>query len=482
MATAAADSPTSTMFDPEVVTELRRQFDSADVDGNGTLDAHEACLTFAKHMSPNEEPERLKRTADTLRNQMDADRSGTISFDEYCFRFGRKYQMELARKRRLGMNNSGSGDGVAGAATVETGTDVPFRAAKADDELQRQREALEREREALRREREDLQKERECGGGTTGGPTPSLSVGSRVTLGGLRGAAELNGRIATVLRFDSVSGRFVVDLEGGGGQKSLRPENLTPIASTTARDGVSGNAGGGVNDGSRASSGSGFAQGALEHVKAGFGKALAHFQIWLAGYEWWQLLLGAAVVLLFVLTWFQVSNRYTGGRSARGGSYSEPRFGSGDDMRNYGDDKWSERGRSFDDGFEGNGAYADLNHNDNFHRDHGFDNPRSEFHGRSAGARGYRERYSDEGYNRGSGHGGGGGGGLLGGMGQTGTLLVVAGIGYACWTGIIPVHRMSWFQLYMLWNMIQPLLFGGRSRRGYGGFGGFGGYGRRGFF
>mmetsp|Transcript_69626 Transcript_69626/g.196383 ORF Transcript_69626/g.196383 Transcript_69626/m.196383 type:complete len:482 (+) Transcript_69626:201-1646(+) len=61
--------------------------------------------------------------------------------------------------------------------------------------------------------------------------------------------------------------------------------------------------------------------------------------------------------------------------------------------------------------------------------------------------------------------GGGGGGGLLGGLDPTTSLLVVAGIGYLCWKGIIPVHRMSFFQLYMLYNMLSPLLLGGRGRR-----------------
>ena len=30
------------------------------------------------------------------------DFAGTISFDEYCFRFGRRYQMELNRRKRTG--------------------------------------------------------------------------------------------------------------------------------------------------------------------------------------------------------------------------------------------------------------------------------------------------------------------------------------------------------------------------------------------
>jgi hypothetical protein len=32
---------------------------------------------------------------------MDSDRNGTLSFEEFCFRFGRKFQMELAQQRRV---------------------------------------------------------------------------------------------------------------------------------------------------------------------------------------------------------------------------------------------------------------------------------------------------------------------------------------------------------------------------------------------
>ena len=55
--------------------------------------------------------------------------------------------------------------------------------------------------------------------------------------------------------------------------------------------------------------------------------------------------------------------------------------------------------------------------------------------------------------------------------------LLLGGLALLCWKGIIPVHRMDWFQLYMLWNMLQStgILGGGRGySRGYGR--------RRGFF
>mmetsp|Transcript_123527 Transcript_123527/g.231066 ORF Transcript_123527/g.231066 Transcript_123527/m.231066 type:complete len:347 (-) Transcript_123527:80-1120(-) len=64
------------------------------------------------------------------------------------------------------------------------------------------------------------------GSSSSSGSAARLVPGARVTLQGLQGAASLNGRMATVMRFDSAAGRYVVDLYGGGGQKSLRAENL----------------------------------------------------------------------------------------------------------------------------------------------------------------------------------------------------------------------------------------------------------------
>merc|ERR1740117_2224779 len=94
----AAPDP-SGMFEPEVVAELRRQFTEADKDGNGELDAEEACGHFARACDPAASTAEVKKLADNLRNQLDSDRSGTISFNEYCFRFGRRYQQELRRRR-----------------------------------------------------------------------------------------------------------------------------------------------------------------------------------------------------------------------------------------------------------------------------------------------------------------------------------------------------------------------------------------------
>ncbi|CAE8616818.1 unnamed protein product, partial [Polarella glacialis] len=93
------------------------------------------------------------------------------------------------------------------------------------------------------------------------------------------------------------------------------------------------------------------------------------------------------------------------------------------------------------------------------------------------------------------------GGGLLDGLDQNTLFLLCAGVGYACWKGIIPIHQLDFWQIMMLWNLVQPILIGGRRRgsnamgsfgggfggvgMGHGGFGGmgrgFGGFGRGGF-
>jgi len=59
---------------------------------------------------------------------------------------------------------------------------------------------------------------------------PSLcSVGSTVKIGGLKGAVELNGKTGVVCGFNEDSGRCIVELHGGDGQKSLRVENLAVL-------------------------------------------------------------------------------------------------------------------------------------------------------------------------------------------------------------------------------------------------------------
>lgn len=171
-----------------------------------------------------------------------------------------------------------------------------------------------------------------------------------------------------------------------------------------------------------------------ERLKVALKQGSATVQVWLAGYEWWQVALGAAVVVLFLSTWFQVSGRYpgSGGRAPGAGGAR----GAGASARQGGrpreEDLEDVRSAHYDDHYGG----------------------------------GFQEE--EPGY--------GGGGGLLGLLGLGGNLqwyLLVGGLAYMCWKGIIPVHQMSWFQLYMLWSFIEPMLMGGRGR----GFGG--GLGRR---
>lgn len=51
-------------------------------------------------------------------------------------------------------------------------------------------------------------------------------VGARVTINGLSGAAHLNGKEGNVLGKDEASGRYTVEIDGEG-EKNLKPENLT---------------------------------------------------------------------------------------------------------------------------------------------------------------------------------------------------------------------------------------------------------------
>eukprot|EP00746_Dinoflagellata_sp_MGD_P077885 gnl/MRDRNA2_/MRDRNA2_31197_c0_seq1.p1 gnl/MRDRNA2_/MRDRNA2_31197_c0~~gnl/MRDRNA2_/MRDRNA2_31197_c0_seq1.p1 ORF type:complete len:235 (+),score=46.37 gnl/MRDRNA2_/MRDRNA2_31197_c0_seq1:140-844(+) len=60
-----------------------------------------------------------------------------------------------------------------------------------------------------------------------------FEAGTRVMIGGLKNP-EMNGKIAVVFSYDENSGRYVVELESGfGGQKAIRPENLTARGSAT---------------------------------------------------------------------------------------------------------------------------------------------------------------------------------------------------------------------------------------------------------
>ena len=88
------------MFDPEVIARMRTEFALADADGSGEIDADECSVMLAKLQGGSSTPAELKREAESLLRTMDADRNGQISFEEFCFRFGRRYQMEIAAQRR----------------------------------------------------------------------------------------------------------------------------------------------------------------------------------------------------------------------------------------------------------------------------------------------------------------------------------------------------------------------------------------------
>lgn len=393
------------MYDPEVVAELRRQFQAADTDNSGEIDAQEACAVFARSCGDGASEEEVQKTAERLRHQLDTDRSGTISFNEYCFRFGRGYQIEHNRRRRNG----------GGAATVDPAAESE-KLKKEREELEKEREAirqererlmLEREREALRQEREQLERERQASGAGTasssgahhaeGARAQVLAVGSWVRIQGLQSAPELNGREAKIVSFDQALMRYVVELREGG-LKKIKESNLAAVAADAS------------TWFQRCTS---MAERAGRSLKHGCAKA----QVWLAesGYEWWQILLGVAVVVLVVVSWMQASSRYRSkapGASAGGAGRSRPTRSS------YRDD------------------YDDYS---------------------------YREDYSSSYWD----DGGGGWSFDFGGMQK---YLLLGGLAFLCWKGIIPVHRMDWFQLYMLWNMIQStgILGGGGGHYGYG--------------
>lgn len=186
-------------------------------------------------------------------------------------------------------------------------------------------------------------------------------------------------------------------------------------------------------------------------------------QVWLAGYEWWQILAGAILVVVFVMAYFQVTSRYSSGDIGRHGSRAPTGAGGA----------FPRHGASRDD-VDDAPYHPYQDEAEDFHRN------RNHGHGQQRQYDRQNDAYDDYG-GGGQGHGdggyfSGGGGGGGGNNNQMWTLMALGGVGFLCYKGIIPVHRMNWFQLYMLWNMLSPLLLGGR--------GGMGGYGRRrrGFF
>jgi len=320
--------------------------------------------------------------------------------------------------------------------------------------LRRLREELAQEREAVRREREELERQRQqqhvgaTGGVAHGaGSAQLLAVGARVRLQGIRATPELNGRFATVLRFEESSGRYVVNVDGlQGVQKSLRPEALVPSPNASLAF--------------------------TESVKVWVRKVCAHVSVWAAGYEWWQLLLGAGLVFFFAVSFLQVNSRYS-----NGGGRSRDNFGAHGNVDSNARYRRTTASRTTGDRFD------EAHRGDDHHRRH--DEDHRHHHEQR------HESFDEDHYDWHSGYTGSGvrGGGLLDNLDQTTLLFLAAGFGFLCWKGIIPVQNLSFFQLYMIWQLVEPILIGGRRRRGglggYGGLGynmGMGGFGRRGFF
>mmetsp|Transcript_113573 Transcript_113573/g.212792 ORF Transcript_113573/g.212792 Transcript_113573/m.212792 type:complete len:287 (+) Transcript_113573:26-886(+) len=54
-----------------------------------------------------------------------------------------------------------------------------------------------------------------------------FSRGMKVTISGLKGATELNGKSGTIQRFDAAAGRYVVKVHESGELKKVQPDNLT---------------------------------------------------------------------------------------------------------------------------------------------------------------------------------------------------------------------------------------------------------------
>ena len=56
---------------------------------------------------------------------------------------------------------------------------------------------------------------------------PLVHIGTTVELCGLKAKPELNGTLATILGFDTSSGRYMVSLWSEGTSIKLKPENVT---------------------------------------------------------------------------------------------------------------------------------------------------------------------------------------------------------------------------------------------------------------
>lgn len=104
--TAAGSATLRNQFDPQVIAFMRSQFDAADIDGSGEIDSTEAAQLLEKLGGGGATQAERLRSAENLIRAMDSDRNGTLSFEEFCFRFGRRFQMELAQQRRAATGNA----------------------------------------------------------------------------------------------------------------------------------------------------------------------------------------------------------------------------------------------------------------------------------------------------------------------------------------------------------------------------------------
>jgi hypothetical protein len=68
--------------------------------------------------------------------------------------------------------------------------------------------------------------------------TAVLPVGKRVKIDGLKGAKDLNGKTGVICGIGTTAGRYTVEVDGGGGQKSLKLQNLS-IVDGPPEDGTS---------------------------------------------------------------------------------------------------------------------------------------------------------------------------------------------------------------------------------------------------
>lgn len=56
-----------------------------------------------------------------------------------------------------------------------------------------------------------------------------FKIGYQVRVGGLNGAKELNGQTAVIFGYDKEAGRYVLEFDGGGGQKKIKKDNMVPM-------------------------------------------------------------------------------------------------------------------------------------------------------------------------------------------------------------------------------------------------------------